>query len=106
MYGKTSCYSLLILPFDILCHMTIADDEQNPNPQKKLAQSLGVLTALRSSMQKRLVETNKADANSPPVAPAPDLKPASEITPAPKPAGEPEKKPAPKAPPSESGLPK
>ncbi len=44
--------------------MTIADDDQNPRPQKKLDKSLDAVTALRQAMQQRLAEAQKIKMNS------------------------------------------
>ena len=40
--------------------MTIADDTQNPRPQKKLAKSVDALTALRQAMERHLAEARDA----------------------------------------------
>jgi hypothetical protein len=42
--------------------MTLADDPQNPKPQKKLAKSIDAITALREAMERRLAEAQKAGA--------------------------------------------
>jgi polyhydroxyalkanoate synthase len=41
--------------------MTIADDDQNPRPAKKLTKSLDTIAALRAAMEQRLAEAHKAE---------------------------------------------
>ena len=59
--------------------MTIADDNENPKPSKKLSKSLDAVTALRAAMESRLAGVNHAAkaAVEPVITPGtkPELKP-------------------------------
>ena len=44
--------------------MTIADDQQNPRPTRKLSKSLDAIAALREAMEQRLAEAEKAAISS------------------------------------------
>jgi polyhydroxyalkanoate synthase len=85
--------------------MTIADDDQNPRPQKKLAQSLGALSALRNSLEKRLAEEQKAESKPAPEKPLDHPPPLSELLAEPAPEKAAAQKPEPPPPPKSAPQP-
>jgi len=58
--------------------MTIADDDQNPRPGKKLAKSLDAISALRNAMEQRLAETKPEESAPKQPTPSENLKPETE----------------------------
>ena len=76
IYDSISCYRCVDFnPLECGPGMTIADDQQNPRPTRKLSKSLDAIAALRTAMEQRLA-AEKALADRQPVPEPESVKPA------------------------------